>query len=271
MPELNGTTGGLAKLADGASSEVYALRDQRVVKLFKPGFRREAIELELHHSRLAHGLGIPTPRAEGLVTLQGRTGIVFERCDGPTLYDLIVQRAQPAAVLANLFFEVQRAIHESACPALDPLAARLARRVLQAHDVPEGVRRMALAALAAAPDADTLCHGDFHPINVIVTGERAVVIDWFDAARGDPALDVVRTLLYLQHARPDATDPAFRAAFLHAYVKRCRQAWPGRIEALQRWGLPVAVARLAEPLGDAERAALHAFVASLAPGSPAAA
>jgi aminoglycoside phosphotransferase (APT) family kinase protein len=169
-----------------------------------------------------------------------------------------------ADVLANLFFEAQHAIHQCASPGLDPIAARLAGRIRRAHDVSPEVRREALAVLASAPEMDTVCHGDFHPINIIVTEDRAVVIDWFDASRGDPAIDVVRTLIFLQHGRPDAVDPDFRAAFLHAYVQRCRKTWPGRIEALERWGLPLAVARLAEPIEGSERAALRTFVASLA-------
>lgn len=259
----DGTTRELTRLAQGASAEVYAWPDNRVVKLFKPAFPRDAIESELHQSRIAHGAGVPTPKPEGLVSVQGRTGIVFERCDGPTLYELIVARAQPAEALASLFFDLQRAVHVCTAPALPPLAAKLARRVPQARGAPEAAQRAALAMLAAAPATDTLCHGDFHPINVIVGKERAVVIDWLDAARGDPAMDVTRTLIYLHHARPREVDPAFRAAFVDAYLQRCRQAWEGRLDELARWQLPVALARLAEPVEDDERAALLALVAAL--------
>lgn len=259
----DGTTRELERLAAGASAEIYAWPQRRVVKLFKPGFPREAIESELHQSRIAHAAGVPTPRPEALVSVQGRLGIVLERCDGPTLYDLIVARAQPADVLAAVLFDLQCAVHACRAPALPPLAARLARRVPLARGVPEPARHAALALLDAAPDADHLCHGDLHPINIIVGRERALVIDWQDAARGDPAMDITRTLVFLHHARAGAVDPAFRAAFLDAYLQRCRQAWEGRLEALARWQLPVAVARLAEPIDEAERSALLGLIAAL--------
>lgn len=265
----HGTTGDRARIAEltplatGASAQVYAWPQARALKLFKSGFPREAIEVELHHSRVAHRAGVPTPRPEGIVSVEGRTGIVFERCDGPTLYELIAARARPAAELAQLFFELQQAIHRCAAPALEPITAKLARRLPQARGVPEAARRAAAAMLETAPERDHLCHGDFHPINVIVGSERAVAIDWLDAARGDPAIDVTRTLVYLRYSRPGAVDPRFRAAFLEAYLERCRAAWEGRMEELVRWQLPVAVARLAEPVEDAERRALLELVASL--------
>jgi aminoglycoside phosphotransferase (APT) family kinase protein len=258
------TTRDLARLAVGASAEIFEWPGNRVLKLFKAGFPRDAIERELHQSRLAHALGVATPRAEGLAALQGRIGIVFERCDGPTMYDLIARQAQPAPALAAQFFAAQRTVHGCSAPALQPLAEKLARRVAQARGVPEPARQAALELLAAAPQGEALCHGDFHPVNVIVRAQGAVVIDWLDAARGDPAMDVTRTLVYLRHARPGAVDAGFRAVFVEAYVEQCRQAWTGRLDELTRWQLPVALARLAEPVDPTERAALLDLVDALA-------
>jgi Ser/Thr protein kinase RdoA (MazF antagonist) len=264
MPtDVTTTTLGHARLAVGASAEILEWPDGRVLKLFRAGFPREAMELELLHSRLAHAAGVPTPRAEGLASLEGRTGIVFERCGGPTLYELLARRAQPAERLAELFFGLQRAIHACRVPALEPLAARLSHRIAQVRGVPEPARQAALAMLAAAPESDVLCHGDFHPINVIMAGTGAVAIDWLDAARGDPALDVTLTLVYLRHARPGAFDAGYRAAFVEAYIEQCRGAWDGRLDELTRWQLPVALARLAQPVEPSERAALLDLIEAL--------
>ena len=258
------TTRDLARLAVGASAEIFEWPRDRVVKLFKSGFPREAIELELHQSRIAHGAGVPTPRPEGLVTVAGRTGLVFERLDGPTLYELVAARALPAEGLAARFFALQRRVHACKAPALPALAEKLARRIAQAGGVPEAAKRAALEALAAAPESDTLCHGDFHPLNVIVSARGDLAIDWLDAARGDPAMDVTRTLVYLRHARPGAIDAAYRGEFLEAYLAQCRAAWAGREEELMRWQLPVVLARLAEPVPPAERTALLELAAGLA-------
>jgi len=239
---------------------VYAWDAGRVVKLFRRDFPREAIEVELHHARIAHGLGLPTPSVAGLIELDGRTGIVFERCDGPTLYELIQSRARDLGELASVFYDLQQAIHRCQAPGLQPLQARLVRRIAYARGVPESLKNEAIGLVQAAPVGNAVCHGDFHPINVLMTAGRPVVIDWLDAARGDPAIDVTRSLLYLKYARPRQVDHDARTAFLEAYVDRCRQAWAGRMEQLERWQFPVAVARLSEAVEDAERASLMKLI-----------
>ena len=42
----------------------------------------------------------------------------------------------------------------------------------------------------AAVRGDCLLHRDLHPLNVLMTKRGPVVIDWANAARGDPAYDV---------------------------------------------------------------------------------
>jgi len=42
-------------------------------------------------------------------------------------------------------------------------------------------------------DDPVVCHGDFHPLNVLVDGPRSAVIDWTDAGIGDAHCDIART------------------------------------------------------------------------------
>lgn len=46
------------------------------------------------------------------------------------------------------------------------------------------------------PDPLSICHGDFHPLNILVrNGEITGVLDWSNAMAADPALDVACTML----------------------------------------------------------------------------
>jgi aminoglycoside phosphotransferase (APT) family kinase protein len=56
--------------------------------------------------------------------------------------------------------------------------------------------------LVARPRVDVqsvICHGDFHPLNVIVGDAGATVVDWTAARLGAPAFDVAFTALLLAH------------------------------------------------------------------------
>jgi Ser/Thr protein kinase RdoA (MazF antagonist) len=258
----------LSPLARGRNAEVLATGDGRALKLYRPGYSMRAIETELRHARIAHALGIPSPRAEGIIGSNGRHGILFERCAGPTLFDLVAREEGPVARLAQTYFDVQRSIH--ACPgeALPDLRDRLAARIARARRASAALRVRALAALARLPGGTAACHGDFHPANVIMTPDGPVVIDWVDAGRGDPALDVARSLLLLRFARAAQVHAQVRATFVAAYEACLRAAWSGRLARIRRWALPVAVARLAETVDDTECEALLKHISTIPGGSP---
>jgi thiamine kinase len=129
---------------------------------------------------------------------------------------------------------------------------------LESPLVPEDARARALAGLDALPAGDRLCHGDFHPANVLFDLDAdARVIDWTAASRGDPAADVARSRLIIRYGAvgPDAT-AAVRAL---ARVGR-RLLWQGyeRTYPVERarvdaWFPVMATARLAEDIAE-ERA-----------------
>jgi aminoglycoside phosphotransferase (APT) family kinase protein len=238
------------------SSELLPWEHEQVLKLFGQGYPAPAIEAELRHARSAHSLGVPTPRAERIIEIdhQGRRrrGIVFQRVEGPTLLQLIVSRDAPVARLAQVFFELQRAIHGCPGAALPDVKQALAGKIRRARRVSEEKKKQALEELERLPGGLALCHGDYHPANVIMSAKGPIVVDWLDAGRGDATLDAARTLLLLRHAVPGQVSREIREAFIASYAGCLGQAWAGRMELIERWRLPLAVARLAEPVDESE-------------------
>jgi aminoglycoside phosphotransferase (APT) family kinase protein len=66
-----------------------------------------------------------------------------------------------------------------------------------------------LAARPCIDDRSVLCHGDFHPLNLIVGDAGVTVVDWTAARLGPPAFDVAFTALLLAHP-PIHVGPALR-------------------------------------------------------------
>ncbi len=238
----------------GGSAQVIPWHGNRVLKLFDRGFPAEAIRAEFLNAQAAAALGIDTPRAEEIVRINDREGIVFERRAGVTLYDVLVSGAKELEALVDVFFALQRSIHVQPCSAFPGMVERLRRNIRCASDVPDTSRSLALQLLETCDTSVGLCHGDFHPLNVLLTPAGAVVIDWLDASQGHPAADMARTLLLLEFGRAGHGDEVVRAAFLRAYRRRCEEVFPR--EVIDTWRLPVLIARLAEPLGRRERQTL---------------
>ena len=81
--------------------------------------------------------------------------------------------------------------------------------------------------LPAIDDGDRLVHLDLHPMNVIMTASGPVVIDWTNAARGDPLVDVAMTIVLLTCPRmPGSRILNVAATPLRAYLARVFRALP---------------------------------------------
>ena len=94
------------KIGEGAFSEAYAWAPGQVVKLFKAGVSHLLGRHEVRMIRAVRAAGVPVPEVFGEVTLDGRFGIVLQRLDGPTLWQLsrtgAVTFEQAGAIVAAL-------------------------------------------------------------------------------------------------------------------------------------------------------------------------
>jgi aminoglycoside phosphotransferase (APT) family kinase protein len=102
-----------------------------------------------------------------------------------------------------------------------------------------------------------ICHGDFHPFNVLVHGRQLAVIDWTDSGIGDPHGDVARTLLLFRLVGTAAPSAAQRSVLggigpwlARRYLATYRRRRPLDSQRLRLWE-PVHLLQLwAQALGD---------------------
>ncbi|MBC8076170.1 MAG: aminoglycoside phosphotransferase family protein, partial [Chloroflexales bacterium] len=146
----------------------------------------------------------------------------------------------------------------------------LAQRIRAMRLLPERLKQAALGALERLPAGGALCHGDFHPGNLLLARNGPVVIDWENATSGDPAADVARTLLLLRYAHFSQSRGVARAAmraavalFGVAYLQHYRRLTGVSPAQIAAWQLPVAAVRLSEGVAAEEERALLRSVAHL--------
>jgi aminoglycoside phosphotransferase (APT) family kinase protein len=139
-----------------------------------------------------------------------------------------------------------------------------ARRIEGEASIPEPLRATALAELVRLPDGDALCHGDFHPDNILLCPEGPAVIDWPNATRGDPCADFARTTVMLRVGSLPPGTPALirwgsrpgRGLFRRVYASGYTQTRRYEERTLRRWQFVRAVDRFADGIPE-ERAALE--------------
>ena len=108
------------------------------------------------------------------------------------------------------------------------------------------------------PDGDILCHGDFHPDNIVMTERGSIIIDWTTASRGNLLADVARTSLILRLGELPPGTPALtremvhfgRSLFHKTYLRQYFQLRPENRKHLSAWHLPIAVARMGDGIEE---------------------
>lgn len=250
-------------LASGRTAEVFLWRTDTVLKLYRSGWPAQEVEREFALVKTITSADIQTPQAHGVETLADRVGIVFDRIDGPSLLHVLLHNPADADHIARQLAALHAALHATRVGTLPDLKHRLAHKIEQAESASTALRAMALAGLRSLPEGDRLCHGDFHPDNVILNDGGPIVIDWVDATAGAPAADVARTLLLMRHGDTAAgavqVDPVIqelRGRFCRSYLDHYMTLVPVAEEEIERWLVPVTVGRLSDGSGPEEQAAL---------------
>lgn len=237
-------------LARGRMADVYAWDAGRVLKLFRSS-RRDIAEYEARLTDVAGRAGLPAPAVSGIVEYEGRVGILLERLEGSTMLRHLLLRPWTVGRFGDLLASLQRDLHARSAADLPSLKERL-RKVIAAVEIPAAARLRVDEVLRGLPEGEQICHGDFHPDNVLLTPRGPVIIDWIDAACGDPLADVARTLVLLQVGSPPGPWPVrrmidvLRGAFRRGYIRRYFEVRPPDAERLARWIAVVAAARLGE-------------------------
>ena len=133
---------------------------------------------------------------------------------------------------------------------------RLRDKIEKAEGLSSDARERQLRALMEMPDGDRLCHGDFHPGNVIITKQGPIVIDWIDATRGNPLADVARSSVILLGSEASKRGNRLRNAiaewYHRRYVKRYIELRGERREEYRAWYPIVAAARMSEGIVELE-------------------
>lgn len=251
-------------IATGRTAEIYPWRDGMVLKLFHTWMSAGAVEYEARIVRAVCTAGLPVPQVGEVVEVEGRVGLEYERFTGKAMGEAMGANPRLLTRLARQLAELQVEIHQIAGIEGIPLQKdRLRNKIHEAKGLPPDLQAACLQALTGMPDGNRLCHGDFHPLNILMTASGPIVIDWVDATSGAPLADVARTAVLLHGIEACMVHPktpriadrgwvwiqklALRA-YNRAYLRHYFELRPGGEAEYRRWYPIIAAGRMSEDI-----------------------
>ncbi|MED0998661.1 aminoglycoside phosphotransferase family protein [Bacillus mobilis] len=225
-------------IAKGNTAEIY-LYDSKVVKLFKEYLPdTESID-EAKKQKYAYSCGLPVPNVFEVTKIQNRQAIIMEYVKGDSIGDLLLNNLNEAEHYINICVNEQKKIHSirENTDEMESMRERLERQIKPVYKLDEKQKRNILNKLHSIKFGPRLCHGDFHPFNLILSNKSVNIIDWVDASSGDIRADVFRTYLLYSQSSVELAE-----MYLHIY---CRNTGLTRDEIFQ-WAPIIIAARISE-------------------------
>ncbi|UQZ34700.1 hypothetical protein C2I18_14910 [Paenibacillus sp. PK3_47] len=253
------------RIGEGRTAEVWEYGEGAILKLYREDIPGEHVDREYTISSYAYAQGVHTPRPLDLITVEGRKGIVFEHIAGKTMLRMIGEQPWQTGDFARQLAVQHYSLHRHAGPDGEGRQKSLLRQqIIAAPMLTMEEKSAVLDHLVKLPEGDCLCHGDFHPDNVLGDG-AGWIIDWMTGISGSPAADTARSVILLSMgSMPPGTPFLTRLitsfirqklckGYIREYLKLSGQSYAD----ITAWVLPVAAARLIEgvPLAEKEQLA----------------
>lgn len=241
-------------VAVGRTSDVYEYGDDAVIKVTRPMVPEHWPAREARYTAAVRELGAPAPEVRGIVQVDGRDAVVFERVHGPSMWEVLVDDPSRADELGRQLAAIHQEVLSAGIPlGLVGIVDRMETKIGEVQSFRDSERTEAVRAVGDLPRGAALLHGDLHPGNVLMSETGPAVIDWFDAAVGHPVADVVRSSLLIRpfdRAIDRPHMPGASAEMLSAlhdsYVGAMTSFLMPAADDLRMWEAVVAASRLAE-------------------------
>ncbi|MDD4121209.1 MAG: aminoglycoside phosphotransferase family protein [Clostridia bacterium] len=185
----------LGKIIAVRNNKTVYQSKNKVIKLFAEGYSKSDILNEALNQARVEETGLYIPKLLEITKIDGKWAIVLEYIEGKTLEELMCEFPDKKEEYLELFVDLQMNVHSKKAPNLNRLSEKMKRKISQTN-LSATVKYELHTRLDSLKKHDKVCHGDFNPSNIIISGNgMAYIIDWSHATQGNASADVARTYL----------------------------------------------------------------------------
>lgn len=172
----------------------------KLVKLFGENYSKSDILNEaLNQARVAE-TGLNIPRFREVTVIDGKSAIVMDFIEGPTLAALMEESPKRREEYLKKFVAIQRDVHSRKHLLLTKYIDKLKMKILRS-ELDASVRYDLSMRLDGMRRHTHVLHGDFQPSNIILTkGGEPFILDWSHASQGNATADAAKSYLLFRLA-----------------------------------------------------------------------
>lgn len=190
----------LKLIAQGGQADIYELDQDKVIRVLRNKDEEKNLKTEMSVMNSLKEKGKAVPKVYEYVTIEGRPSLIMERLSGDSMLTEMKRKPlkllKQAEKLAKLHIEVAGSAEDLRMISINDRAASL---IPGAELLDCEQKDFIMNILAELPRGNDICHGDFHPGNIMIAGNQYFVIDWFGATLGEKLSDIAHSYLLMRN------------------------------------------------------------------------
>ena len=250
-----------ALIGIGMTAEVYEWGTDKVLKLYFKRFSDDWARREAGIGMAVCEAGVSSPKVYETIEKDGRKGVIFQRISGKSIMEHIITEPYMLHSYAQRVARLHYRIHKCFSDNLPSQRERFEYTLGRSSKILGKRIDRILEYMEHLPDGNTVCHGDLHFDNIIISGNKLVPIDWSAAYRGSPLGDVARVCMIIISPSVPPFVPDFlaflsgciRQQICRAYLEEYMRLANVSLKDIDPWILPVAAAKLKDKVPGEEK------------------
>jgi thiamine kinase-like enzyme len=248
-------------IGKGRTAEVIYWGNNRVLKLFYKNFPSNIIDYQFKVDTSIGKIFHNCPKAFEKFEENSRIGIVYEYIDGIILTEFMGKKIKKVGKALRMLAEIHVDMHKNEINEINSQKNTFKLAINKTDLLDDDQKIKIIKYMEKLPDGNTVCHGDLHPENILVSNNKMHVIDWSNSYSGNPNGDVARTYYTIKHGLAPSDEYMLKKSFIHrfffkaiksllakTYIKHYLKLTGISLKEIKQWDLVIYAARLSDPV-----------------------
>lgn len=248
-------------IGKGRTAEVIFWGNNKVLKLFYKDISSDYINYQYKVDSIIGKVFPKCPKAFEKIEENNRIGILYEYIEGIELREFMGKKIKTVGKALRMLAEIHVEMHKYEIKDIKTQQQTFETAIQNTDLLDSNQKKEIIKYIKKLPDGNSICHGDFHAENVLISQNTLYVMDWSNAYSGNPNGDVARTYYVLKYGLAPSDEYFLKKSFVHrfffkriksltakTYIKQYIKLTGVSLKEIRMWDLAIFAARLHEPV-----------------------